>query len=390
MDIFYYEGDTVTKSPKILILTGSYGNGHLKVSNTLREVFLKQDLNEVVESDLYLDSHPLLTKASQYLFIKMFSYGKKFYGILYYGGSRKKRLFKIDFMNSFGMKKLKQIVDYVKPDIIVNTFPMLVVPEFRKKTGIPIPIVNVVTDYTIHKNWIHNEIDKYYVASESVKQRIIENGIPSEKIKVTGIPIDSKFEEPYNKQALFKKYKLNPRDPVILISAGAYGVLRDLEEVVENLLLFNRYQIIIVCGKNEELKKSLTGNFLNEERVRIFGYTNKMDELMKMTTVMVTKPGGITLSESLALQVPTILYQEVPGQEQENALFFEKNGAAIRAKQPKDIIDNIARIIQNDVLRIDMIDNMKGLYHANSATVICEDVIMMLESERIKVNRIIV
>lgn len=390
MEIFYYEGDTVTKRPKILILTGSYGNGHLKVSNTLREEFYKHNLNEVVESDLYLDSHPLLTKASKYLFIKMFSYGKKIYGILYYGGSKKKRLFKIDFMSSFGMKKLIQIVDNIKPDIIVNTFPMLVVPEFRKKTGMPIPIVNVVTDYTIHKNWIHNEVDKYYVASENVKQRIIENGIASEKIKVTGIPIDSKFEAPYNKRFLFEKYRLNEIDPVILISAGAYGVLKELDEIINSLLLFNRYQIIVVCGKNEELKGNLTGKFSSEEKVRILGYTNQMDELMKMATVMVTKPGGITLSEALALQLPVVLYQEVPGQEQENALFFEKTGAAIRAKQPKEVMENIAKVVQNNSLRLDMIHSMKKLYHANSAAIICEDIMKMLENERVKANCIIV
>ncbi len=85
-------------------------------------------------------------------------------------------------------------------------------------------------------------------------------------------------------------------------------------------------QIIVVCGKNMELRETLTIECLGEDNALIFGYTNKMDELMKMATIMVTKPGGITLSEALALRVPLLLYRSVPGQEQENAMFLEKKG----------------------------------------------------------------
>ena len=76
------------------------------------------------------------------------------------------------------------------------------------------------------------------------------------------------------------------------------------------------------------------------------GYTNKMDELMKMATVMVTKPGGITLSEALAVQVPLLLYRSVPGQERENAMFFEENGASIIVEHPDELIENITNLIQ--------------------------------------------
>lgn len=367
----------MTKDPKILILTGSYGNGHLRVSKTLKDTFLKLGFKHIVESDLYLDAHPIITKASKYLYIKSFTYGHWLYGMLYYGGNRQKKYFQSDFMNHYGMKKLIYLVETLKPDIIVNTFPMLVVPEFIKKTGIQIPVVNVLTDYGLHKNWIHEEVDKYYVATENLKFDILDIGIPSDKIKVTGIPIDPNFEGAKDRGLLFESYHLDMNKPVILISAGAYGVLKDTEDTINRLLNDTQNQIIVVCGKNIELKKKLTEKFIEGENVLILGYTNKIYDLMKMATVMVTKPGGITLSEALAVQVPLLLYKSVPGQERENALYFVRNGAAIIVEHLDELMENISKIIQNENIQLNMKRNMKKLHNANASEVICKDIITM-------------
>ena len=189
-------------------------------------------MKHIVESDLYLDAHPIITKVSKYLYIKSFTYGHSLYGMLYYGGNRQKKYFQSDFMNNYGIKKLTYLVETLKPDIIVNTFPMLVVPEFRKKIGVQIPVVNVLTDYGLHKNWIHKEVDKYYVASENLKFDLMDIGIPNDKIKVTGIPIDSNFEGKYDRDLLFEEYHLDINKPVILIAAGAYGVMKDIEDTI--------------------------------------------------------------------------------------------------------------------------------------------------------------
>ncbi len=175
---------------------------------------------------LYLDTDPLITKASKYLYIKSFTYGQRLYWMFYYGGNRQKKYFQADIMNYYGMKKLTYLVETMKPDLIVNTFPMLVVPQLRKKIGNNIPIVNVLTDFGLHKNWIHRGVDKYYVASENLRLDMMEKGIAGDKIKVTGIPIDADFERQYDKKLLFEKYHLDINKPVILIAAGAYGVLK--------------------------------------------------------------------------------------------------------------------------------------------------------------------
>lgn len=361
--------------PKILLLTGSYGFGHLQVTKTLREAFEKKGIRQIVESDLFLDAHPFITNATKFLYIKSYTYGQRLYGMFYYGGNRNQNYLKADFMNNFGMKRLIHIVETEKPDIIVNTFPMKVVPEFRKKTGVKIPIVNVLTDYCLHKNWVHDEVDKYYVATEDLKQEMARNGISADKIKVTGIPVRSQFEENKDKPVLFQKYDLDKNKPVTLIIAGAHGVLKDMEEIVSQLSNDGNNQIVVVCGKNKKLKSNLIDTFQHHRNVQILGYTTQIHELMKMATVLVTKPGGITLSEALSMQVPLLLYRPVPGQERENAHYFEKKGASITVSNPSKLIEEIQSIISGKELQMEMKRNMRKLHQADAAGVICEDII---------------
>ncbi|WP_339229333.1 glycosyltransferase [Oceanobacillus sp. FSL K6-2867] len=372
------------QNSRILILTGSYGNGHLKVSKTLKETLMAYGCNEVIESDLYLEAHPLLTKATKFLYIKSFTYGQKLYGSFYYAGNKEKSISPFDFINYYGRKTLANLVKEFNPDIIINTFPMTVVPEFLKKTGSPLPMVNVLTDFGLHNNWIHEEIGRYYVASEDLKAEMIRKGIPSDKIKVTGIPIQSSFEEDYDKDVLLESYGLNKNMPVTLLAAGAHGVLKNMVDIVDRLLAIKNNQVIIVCGHNKKLKMSLTNKFGENNHVKILGYTNNMDDLMKLSNVMITKPGGITLSEALAVQVPLILYRSVPGQERENALFFERKGACINVDNPDTLIETITNLISQEMMQLKMKEKMKSLYHPHAAKVICDDVSSMLKEKKEK------
>ncbi|RDW15606.1 MGDG synthase family glycosyltransferase [Oceanobacillus chungangensis] len=378
------------KNSKILILTGSYGNGHLKVSKTLKETFLKNGCNDVIESDLYLEAHPLLTKATKFLYIKSFSYGQRLYGSFYYAGNKDKNGLPLDFMNYYGRKTLANLVNSYNPDIIINTFPMVVVPEFLKKSGSPIPMVNVLTDFGLHNNWTHEEITRYFVASEDLKAAMVNKGISPDKIKVSGIPIEPSFEQQFDRAALIESYGLNPDKPLTLLASGAYGVLKNMVDIVNRLLHIDDNQVIVVCGHNKKLKTNLINKFGENKNVQILGYTNKMDELMKMATVMVTKPGGITLSEALAVQVPLILYRSVPGQERENALFFEQNGASLNVSNPDKLIKVISDVITNEGIQLEMKRQMNALYHANASEVIYENVSEIINREQIKLKKEII
>lgn len=167
-------------------------------------------IEEVVVSDLYAESNPVFTEITQYLYLKSFTIGKQFYRMFYYGVDKiyNKKLLTLYF--KLGNKRLFELIEKEQPDLIINTFPIIVVPEYRRRTGHIIPTFNVLTDFCLHKIWVHQNIDKYYVASKRVKEKVMSLGIHPASVKVTGIPIRSVFEENLDKNEICRKYGLDP------------------------------------------------------------------------------------------------------------------------------------------------------------------------------------
>lgn len=360
---------------KVLILTANYGNGHVQVAKTLYEQCLRLGL-DVTVSNLYQESNPIVSEVTQYLYLKSFSIGKQFYRLFYYGVDKiyNKRKFNIYF--KMGNKRLGQLVEEHKPDIIINTFPMIVVPEYRRRTGKVIPTFNVMTDFCLHKIWVHENVDKYYVATDYVKEKLIEIGTHPNNVKITGIPIRPQFEESMPKEPIYKKYNLSPDKKVLLIMAGAHGVLKNVKELCENLVHDDQVQVVVVCGKNSSLKESLSGlEGDNADRLKVLGYVERIDELFRITDCMITKPGGITLTEATAIGVPVILYKPVPGQEKENAIFFEDRGAAVVVNRHEEILESVTSLLADEEKLNRMKSNIKSLHLPNSSEVILQDII---------------
>lgn len=369
----------VSKS-KVLILTEKYGNGHVQVAKTLQKECEKMGFGQVIITELYKESHPLISQLTKHLYIKSFSYGKRFYKLFYYGVDK---MYNKRFMNLYytlGYKRLSELIQTEKPDMIINTFPMMVVPEYRDKTGEIIPTFNVVTDFCLHKIWVHKNIDKYYVASEQVKKKILELGVKPNQVRITGIPIREQFEhskgEKVNNAKVYTKYNLDPNREIVLIMAGAHGVLKNVDKLCESLSQENNLQIIIVCGKNEILKKKLDPIAkLYPKTIIPLGYVENVDELFRISSCMITKPGGITLSEATALGVPVILYKPVPGQERENAIFFEKKKSAVIVNDYKEMKEVVLNLLEDKKTLEVMRKNIKKMYHPNAAKAVLEDMI---------------
>ena len=360
---------------KVLILTANYGNGHVQVAKTLYEQCLRLGL-DVTVSNLYQESNPIVSEVTQYLYLKSFSIGKQFYRLFYYGVDKiyNKRKFNIYF--KMGNKRLGQLVEEHKPDIIINTFPMIVVPEYRRRTGKVIPTFNVMTDFCLHKIWVHENVDKYYVATDYVKEKLIEIGTHPNNVKITGIPIRPQFEESMPKEPIYKKYNLSPDKKVLLIMAGAHGVLKNVKELCENLVHDDQVQVVVVCGKNSSLKESLSSlEGDNADRLKVLGYVERIDELFRITDCMITKPGGITLTEATAIGVPVILYKPVPGQEKENAIFFEDRGAAVVVNRHEEILESVTSLLADEEKLNRMKSNIKSLHLPNSSEFILQDII---------------
>ncbi|MGE6676062.1 diglucosyl diacylglycerol synthase [Bacillus pumilus] len=361
---------------KILILTANYGNGHMQVAKTLYDECKSQGFEHVVVSNLYQESNPIVSEVTQYLYLKSFSIGKQFYRLFYYGVDKIYNKRKFNIYLKMGNKRLDELIQLHNPDIIIITFPMIVVPEYRNKTGKVIPTFNVMTDFCLHKIWVHENIDRYYVATDYVKQKLVEIGTHPSDVKVTGIPIRPQFEADVPKSKIYKKYGLSSNKKVLLIMAGAHGVLKNVKELCEALLLDSEVQIVVVCGKNAALKQSLSDlEQAHPDQLKALGYVEQIDELFRVTDCMITKPGGITLTEATAIGVPVILYKPVPGQEKENAYFFEDYGAAIVINRHEDILESVTNLLQDEEKLETMKQNMKNLHSKHSSQTILEDIV---------------
>lgn len=365
------------RNSKVLILTAKYGNGHVQVAKTLENQCKKLGFEKVIVCNLYSESFPVFSEITQYLYLKSFSIGKQFYRLFYYGVDKiyNKRIMNLYF--KMGHKRLHQIVTTEQPDMIINTFPMIVVPEYRRKTGTVIPTFNVLTDFCLHRIWVHENIDKYYVATNHVKEKLVQLGIHPSTVKVTGIPIRSQFEDEPNKSEIYNKYNLNPNKKTLLIMAGAHGVLKNVKELCQSFISKNEFmQTVVVCGNNTLLKESLEPlASSNPEQFKVLSYVENVDELYRISSCMITKPGGITLTEATAIGVPVILFKPVPGQEKENAHFFEDNNAAIIVNQIEDIAEEVHKLLSDEKRLEQMKVNMKKLHVPKSADLIVEDMI---------------
>ncbi|UOF91077.1 glycosyltransferase [Fodinisporobacter ferrooxydans] len=367
----------MSKNWKVLILYASYGEGHRQVSRVLEKHFHKKGIESVMVTDLFAEAHPWINAFTRYLYVKSYTFLPSLYGWSYYSTQNMhndtllSRLF-----HSFGIRKLREIIQREQPDVVINTFPMQVMPEFRKKAGCPIPTVTVLTDFALHNRWLHPEIDQFYVPTEEMKMQMIRKGIYTGQIQVSGIPLREGFECPDLHTTLqhYQEYGLDPSKKIVLVMASAYG--RSMLKKIGHACLANGdLQMILLCGKNQSLQKELETEFSRHSMIRVFGYVDAIPQLMKMSSCLVTKAGGITLTEALAINLPIIIFRPVPGQEAENARYLTKKGAAITIQRADELPAVVTRLLDDANRLSEMRRAVQYIHKSNAAETIVDDII---------------
>jgi processive 1,2-diacylglycerol beta-glucosyltransferase len=243
--------------------------------------------------------------------------------------------------------KTKSLIKKHSPDALVCTqaVPCFVYSMQKRRGKLNLPIIAVVTDFAIHSYWIYKEVDLYCVPSEDVRKDLIRRGINASRIAVTGIPISPRFWRRTPKEAARQQLQLDPHRPTILVMGGSQG-LGPMQETVKQIHHVPA-QIIITTGLNRDLFRSLTKQYGKDRRVRVFGYTTLVNTMMDAADLLLTKPGGLTSSEALAKGVPMIITNPIPGQEERNANFLLRRGAAERADEPAQIAAAVESLIQH-------------------------------------------
>ncbi|TVY09170.1 MGDG synthase family glycosyltransferase [Paenibacillus cremeus] len=363
----------------IMILTARFGEGHLQASRALMQSFLDQGIEDIWMIDLLEEAHPLLNNISKKMYItstKAIKYGIDYYGWSYYM-TRKYRQHNPwrRYFNYLGEKKLREMIEEKRPNAIINVFPFAAAPEIAH--GSDILSFTVLTDYALHSRWVHPGTDKYYVATPELKAELLTKGFEQDQIEVTGIPIRPSFYHISNQDNPFKKV-LHPDKKTVLIAGGAYGVLSEIEGMIQSLLSRTDCQMAIVCGRNERMASQLREDFAGDPNVHIFGFIDNMQELMALSSCIVTKAGGLTLTEALTLSLPVFIYKPFGGQEKENALFFEGKGIARISYSVEELEAQLLTFLSDGAKANAMQLRMAPLHQAHAADRIVKDILQTM------------
>jgi processive 1,2-diacylglycerol beta-glucosyltransferase len=359
-------------NPRVLILTASYGNGHNQASIALHQQFIRQGVEQVKIVNLMKEGHPfinLITTSLVNKSTKSSRIGLDYYGWSYYLTRETKRtaLFQKS-MTYLGKKKLRELIHQERPDFVVNTFPFGSSPEVCSSIGIT--NYTVLTDYALHATWLHPNVDKYYVATEELKQQIIFKGFSRDRVEVSGIPVRQEFATEWNIAHTQKK-------KIILIMASDSGVTSYIEEMLNALAFLDNCQLVVVCGRNEKLKLRLEDQFAAFSGMIFFGFVDNIHDWMSQATCIVTKAGGLTLTEAIVVRLPIFIYKPYAGQEKENALYLSSRGIASISTNMEDFTTKINYLINHPSLHEEIRARMRALQRSQAAAHIVNDMLSM-------------
>lgn len=367
---------------KVLIFYASYGGGHFSAAKSIKKYIDEnyEDVKtEMVDCMKYINKP--LEKVTTGAYREMAKKAPKLWGKVY-SKSEKGILSEVSKdSNKLMARKLNKLIQDINPDLIISTHPFSsqMANYLKRKEKINCEIATILTDFAIHKQWlVGNEYtNDFFVSNENMKQDMIDLGINENKIHVTGIPMSDRFFEDFEKDKIYEMFNLSIDKKVILFfGGGEFGLGKDrtvqiLKAFIEKV---PEYQIVAVAGKNEKMKESFEElvKYNNaENRVRVLGFTDKVPELMHISNLVVTKPGGLTTTESLASELPMIIINPIPGQEEENAEFLESKGVGVWIRlndNPEEIIDYI---FSDEAKLEEMRKNARLLSKKNSTKEIC-------------------
>jgi len=357
---------------RIILMYISEISGHHSATLAIEKALkILQPNVEILNINAFNYTNPISEKVVNRLYLGIIKRTPQIWDYLYDNPTVVKKIEKIkEAIHKLNSPKLKRLFDKFKPDAIVcsQAFPCGMCADYKRTYGSRIPLVAVLTDYAPHSYWLYDTVDYYISPSEDVALRLMKKGIGRNRIKSLGIPFDPQFNEPLDKNELFQKLKLNPDIPTVLIMGGGQG-LGPIKTIVKSLEKVKReIQEIVVCGANKKLYKSLKRRIKKyKKKILLFGYAHNINELMRISGIIITKPGGVTTTEVLANHLPMVIVKPLPGQETNNTSYLIEKGAAIKADKPRQINLAVENLLANPVKLKEMSEATRRINKPNAS-----------------------
>lgn len=325
------------------ILSANYGLGHKRVAEAIAAEWMAQTGGRVEIVDYFARfTNPVSDAVTRFWYYQIVRFAPKIQGRFYkmMGEIRPDSRFR-RAVNRQGMERLDRYLAGERPDVVccVHWTFAGTMSDLKIAGRTAVPCLVVITDYVSHGEWLHPGVDRYCVPHSLMRDGLLARGIPPERIAVSGLPIERKFQRPLDRDVLMTRLGLTPGVPVILVMAGAYATLGGVGDVAEILARFSRpVQALAVCSNAPRLRDRVRALAAGSPHLfRVFEYVSNVEELMTVSDLLVTKAGGVTVTEALARRLPMLLYRSIPGQEESNAEFLVERGAALAAKTPAEV-----------------------------------------------------
>jgi processive 1,2-diacylglycerol beta-glucosyltransferase len=332
--------------PRILILHAAVGSGHTTAANALADAFRRRQQGEVRVEDILDFGSQLFREGLIRSYLRVSGRAPLLWKMLYESSDiadpnhvAAANALRARF-DRLPVRRLERFVNAYAPDAIVCThmFPLTVLQRLKRLGALRQPLYCVITDYMVHSMWINEIVDGYFVASDSTRDAMVARGVPPSIVHVTGIPVKLEIAEPKAADAMRARHDLPADGPIVTLFGGGIEPRRARLMIARLLETTTSGTLVVVAGRSNELVASIA-NLKDGPSMRLhrLGRIDYVDDLVAASDLVITKSGGLIVSEILARGTPMIVIDPIPGQEEWNADYVAGTGAGLQLRQPESV-----------------------------------------------------
>ncbi len=369
--------------PRVLILHASVGTGHKRAAEALAAAFSRRQPGEVRVEDVLDHTSRLFRLAYARSYLELTDRAPLVWGYFYNQTNADPNLAEITnnirkLVESIGTNGLKEVLRAFQPDVIICThfLPMELLVGYKRSARLNEPIYCVITDYAAHTFWTYTEIDGYFVGDEQTRNQLIERGVSPQQIVVSGIPIDPCFAQPNDCKSARQRRDLPLEGTVVTLFGG--GIDDEHVRLMVSGLMQSplKATLIVVAGRNTTLVESLS-DFISTPNIelRVLGFVDYVDDLITASDLVITKAGGLIVSEVMARGTPMIIVDPILGQEEWNADYVVSTGGGIQLRLCESAPRAVLTLLNHPMMLAEMRRCAQAAAHPRAALDIAEKVI---------------
>lgn len=346
---------------RVLFLSAPIGAGHIRAAQAIAKALEDEETTcHTAVANVFAFLPPFWGRLILGAYMKILAFFPQAYGMMYgWGNESKVALLGRKYVSRFLAGRLERYLEQWKPDMIVCTHatPAGMVADLVRRGRLKVPTLGVVTDFVVHRLWVYPELGGYVVAHEALRDYLMQHGVARDKIVCLGIPVAIDFTKPLKKDkaALLQELGLEAKTKTVLLMGGGGGLLPMPEIIAACSEVLPDLQFIAVAGNNHKLQRRLDALERRfPKRLKVLGYTERVAELMAVADLLISKPGGLTVAESLSMGLPLLIYRPIPGQEEANSRYLQKQGVAFSAQSLQEVRSFIKTLFVSERESLDM------------------------------------